>query len=97
MPTNIFQEIDKLHSQWSAMDKATRLAWLAGERLRLNGLANQVALDVQAAGGFLNEAERAYARKLLEMIQAVDEEGTKTLNELRNETVKELAKVLLRY
>lgn len=49
-----------------------------------------------AAGGFLNEAERAYARELLEMIQVVEVEGAKMKNEIRNEAVKELAKFLIR-
>ena len=77
------------------MDKTTRLGWLVGERIRLEGLANQLAQYVRASGGFLNETERAYARELLEMIQAVDAEGAKTLNELRTEAVKELAKHLI--
>ena len=98
MSTNIFQEIDNLHSQWSAMekmDKMTKLGWLMGERMRLNGLANQLALYVRDSGGFANDAEKAYARELLEMIQAVDVEGAKTVDELRNEAVKELAKYLI--
>ncbi len=88
MNNSIFVEIDRLHSQWTAMDKATRLGWLVGERMRLNGLANQLAQYVRAAGGFMNESERAYARDLLDMIQAVEAEGAKTASELRNEAVK---------
>ncbi len=95
MNKNFFVEIDRLHSQWSVMDKATRLGWLAGERMRLNGLANQLAQYVRAAGGFMNESERAYARDLLDMIQAVEAEGAKTASDLRNEAVKELAKHLI--
>lgn len=95
LSTNIYQVIDELHSQWASMDKTTRLGWLVGERIRLEGLANQLAQYVRASGGFLNETERAYARELLEMIQAVDAEGAKTLNELRTEAVKELAKHLI--
>ena len=95
MPTSIFQEIDNLHSQWSAMDKATRLGWLMGERMRLNGLANQLAQYMRDAGGFLNEVEMTYGRELLEMIQTVDAEGAKTVNELRNEAVIELVKRLI--
>lgn len=94
--SNLFQEIDNLHSQWTAMDKASRLGWLMGERLRLNGLVNQLALYVRASGGFVNDAEKAYARELLEMIQEVDAGGSKAVNELRNEAVKELAKLLVR-
>lgn len=96
MKNIIFQEIHSLHSEWSAMDKSSKLGWLMGKTVRLNGLANQLAQHVWAAGGFLNEAERAYARELLEMIQAVEVDGAKMKNEIRNEAVKELAKFLIR-
>ena len=95
MNKNIFVEIDRLHSKWTVMDKATRLSWLAGERIRLNGLANQLAQDALAAGGFMNESERVYARELLDMIQTVDAEGAKTASDLRNEAIKELLKQLI--
>ena len=95
MNNSIFQEIDSLHSQLSVMDNATRLGWLVGKRMQLEGLANQMAQYVQASGGFLNVAEKECACKLLAMIQAVDTEGAKTMNELRNEAIKELAKHLI--
>lgn len=95
MNKNIFVEIDRLHSQWTVMDKAARLNWLVGERMRLNGLANQLAQYVRAAGGFMNESERAYARELLDMLQTVEAEGAKTASDLRNEAIKELLKQLI--
>ena len=93
--TNLFDEISSLHSEWTRLDRATRLGWLAGEKVRLNALANQFARYISVRGGFSNDAEKAYARKLLEMIQAVDTEGAKTVNELRNEAIKELAQHLI--
>lgn len=86
----IFQEIHNLHSEWSAMDKSSRLGWLMGKTMRLNGVANQMAQHVWAAGGFLNEAERAYARELLEMIQAVDVEGAKMRMKSRMKRLRNL-------
>ena len=44
----------------------------------------------------MNDAEREYALELLEMMQAVEAEGAKTVNELRNEAITELAKLLVR-
>lgn len=93
--SNLFQEIDAMRSQWSSMDKGSRLGWLISERLRLNRLANQLELYVRPSGGLVNDAERTYARELLEMIKAVDAEGAKSVNELRNEAIKELAKYLV--
>ncbi len=95
MPTTIFQQIDELHAEWSKMDKSTRLGWLMREKIRLNGMLNQLARYVQFNGGFLNDTERAYARKLLEMYQSVDAEGTKTVQELGAEALKEIARFLI--
>ena len=78
------------------MDKSSRLGWLMGKTMRLNVLANHWAQHVWASGGFLNEAEMAYARELLEMIHAVEAEGATMKNGIRNEAVKELAKPLIR-
>ena len=96
MPTSIFQEIEDLHSQCAAMDKTTRLGWLMGKRMRLNQLAGQLAQYIRINGGFSNDNERAYARKLLEMIQSIDAEGSKTIHELRGEVLTEIAKVLMK-
>jgi hypothetical protein len=61
---NIFQEIDNLHSKWERMDKSAKLGWLAGERMRLNRLANQFAQYISIRGGFANDDERVSASKL---------------------------------
>ena len=94
--TLVFQEINNLHSSWSQMDKSTRSGWLIGERIRLNVLANQLAQYIRINGGFSNDNERAYASKLLEMIQFADAEGSKTIHDLRDEVLKEYAKVLMK-
>lgn len=95
MNKNDFEEIERLHSEWTMMDKTARLGWLTGEKIRLNGLLNQMAQYVYARGGFLNNMEKAYAQKLIEMLQSVETEGAKVSNELKNETLKELTKALL--
>ena len=82
MPITIFQEIDRLHSEWSRMEKAAWLGWLSGEKARLTGLANQFSLYIYAKGGLMNDSERAYAFKFLEMINSVDAEGSKVMNDL---------------
>lgn len=91
----LFQEIDELHAEWSKMDKSARLGWLMREKIRINGLINQLARHVQFNGGFLNDTERAYASKLLEMYQSVDAEGAKTVHELGAEALKEIARFLI--
>ena len=74
------------------MEKAARLGWLSGERARLIGLANQFSLYICTKGELMNDSERAYARKLLEMINSVDAEGSKLMDDLRNDTFKEIIK-----
>lgn len=90
------QEIDNLHSAWSQMEKSAKLGWLTGEKMRLNRLANQFAQYIQIKGGFLNDNERDYARKLLAMIQEVDCEGSKVANDLVNDAFKDIIKGFLK-
>ena len=91
-----FSEIDRLHSEWSRMEKAARLGWLSGEKARLTGLANQFSLYIYAKGGLINDSERAYARKLLDMINSVDAEGSKVMDDLRNDAFKEIVKSIMK-
>ena len=93
MPYTDFSEIDRLHSEWSRMEKAAKLGWLSGEKARLIGLANQFSQYI-AKGGLMNDAERTYACKLFEMINSLDAEGAKAMNELRNDALKEIFKRL---
>lgn len=92
----IFEEIDRLHSEWSTKDKTARLGWLIGEKMRLSKLLNQLAQYVYIRGGEMNNIEKAYAQKLIEMLQSVDAEGTKVGNELVNDALKELSKALMK-
>lgn len=96
MNKNDFSEIERLHSEWTMMDKTARLGWLTGERMRLNRLLNQMAQYVYARGGFLNNMEKAYAQELIEMLQSIEIEGAKVSNELKNEALKDLTKALLK-
>lgn len=91
-----FQEIDSLHSELERMDKSARLEQLAIEKIRLNRLVNQFAQYLSVKGGFANDNERAYASKLLEMINAVDAEGAKVANDLAKDAFKDMLKTLMR-
>ena len=96
MPTTDFSEIDNLHSEWSRMEKAARLGWLSGEKARLTGLANQFSLYIYAKGGLMSDSESVYARKLLDMISSVDAEGSKVMDDLRNDAFKEIVNSLMK-
>ena len=73
-----------------------RMGWLAGERMRLNRIANRFALFISVRGGFANDEEKAYASRLLEMISAVDAEGSKVANDLAKDAFKELIKSMMK-
>ena len=92
-----FSEIERIHSEWSKMDNTAKLTWLTKEKIRLNGLASQMAQYASANGGFMNKAERANARKLIDMLNSVDAEGAKVMNHLRNDAFRELAKEVLKH
>ena len=96
MPYTDFSEIDRLHSEWSRMEKAARLGWLSREKIRLNRLANQFAQYIAINGGLMNNSERVYARKLLDMINSVDAEGSKVMDDLRNDAFKDMIKSIMK-
>lgn len=86
------QTIDQLHSQLSMMDKATKLVWLKQQQNQLNALASQLSFNISLRGGRMTDAEKQYAHKLLEMINAVNAEGTKVSNEFKCDILKEILK-----
>ena len=94
MTNNILQEIERLHSECLKMDKVSRIGYLLGERQRLNTIANKMATYISYKGGRMTPTERVQAQKLLEMIDAVNEEGRRTSNELVNEAVFGLMKMM---
>lgn len=96
MSNNFFQEIDSLNSELERMDKSAKLGWLIGKKMRLNKLANQFAQYIAIRGGFANDDERTYAGMLLEMINKVDVEGAKKANDLANDAIKEIAKMMIK-
>lgn len=55
-----------------------------------------MAQYVYIRGGEMNNIEKAYAQKLLDMLQSVEIEGAKVSNELKNEALKDLTKALLK-
>lgn len=93
MPNIDFSEIERLHSAWSRMDKMARLAYLKGQWDRLNQMAYQYGMYLKNRTS-ITQAERQYAQYLVEMINSVDAEGAKVMNELRNDALKDIIKPL---
>ena len=93
MNNNLFKEIERLHSEWSRMGKMTRLAYLKGQWNSLNQMACQYRMYLKNRTS-ITQAERQYAQYLIDMIYSVDAEGTKLMNDLRNDFLKEIVKRL---
>ena len=89
MPNTDFSEIERLHSEWSKMDKVARLAYLKGQWNSLNQMAYQYGMYLQNRTSTTQD-ERQYAQYLIDMIDSVDAEGTKLMEDLRNDAFKEL-------
>ena len=93
MPNTDFSEIERLHSEWLRMDNVARLAYLNGQWDSLNQMAYQYGMYLKNRTS-ITQTERQYAQYLVDMINSVDAEGTKVMNDLRNETFKEIVKRL---
>lgn len=93
---NIFHEIDSILSEMERTDKATRMGWLMGEKMRLNRLANELALYSIRNGG-LTTSEKAYAGQLLDMISLVESQAAELNREISNDIRKEITKAILGY
>ena len=70
-----------------------RLAYLKGQWDRLNQMAYQYGMYLKNRTS-ITQAERQYAQYLVEMINSVDAEGAKVMNELRNDALKDIIKPL---
>lgn len=93
--SNLLQSISHLHSECSKMDKVARLGYLRGQWNRLNQMAYQYATYLRGRVGITPE-EREYAQRLVEMINAVEAEGVKVENDLKNDALKELMKAVMK-
>lgn len=89
-----FSEIERLHSEWSRMDKMARLAYLKGQWDSLNQMTYQYGMYLKNRTG-ITPAERQYAKYLVDMINSVDAEGAQLKDDLRNDALKEIIKRFL--
>ena len=85
MTYSVFEDIEKIHSCWSMMDKVARMAYLKGEKKRLDDMAYQYGLYLRSKGSLITEEERMKGKHLIEMIDAVQSEGEKVYSEFNNE------------
>ena len=91
----MLEEIETLHAECSKLDKVTRILFLKGQWNRLNRCAVQMS-EYLRLKGTISPEERVLAQKLIEMINEVSAEGTKTQNELARDCFVDILKRLMR-
>ena len=74
-------------------DKFSRLTYLRNEYQRLERMANDFGMYIQNKGGDVTLEERAQARHLLDLMNAVQSEGVEVSRDFSIEIQKELVKV----
>lgn len=98
MPNDIFEDIERIHSCSSMMDKMARIAYLRGEWKRLDNIAFQLGRSCQAKGYFTPEEQQS-ANHILQMMDAVQSDGQRLQSEFSaewwNEWRKEISKAMI--
>lgn len=92
---NLFEDIERLRSECSLMDKAAKVAYLRGRLQQLNNLANQMTYYLRSKG-YTTDVERQQALWLVDAINAVQHEEQKESRKLANERLQEIIKMMLR-
>ena len=95
MPNTPFEDIERLRSECSLMDKAAKVAYLRGQLQQLNNMAYQMTLYLRNKG-YTTEAEKQQALCLIDAINTVQNEGQQVSRELAKEGLMEIVKRLMR-
>ena len=93
MPS-LFENIERLRSECSMMDKAAKVAYLRKRLQQLNNMAYQMTMYLRSKG-YTTYAEKQQAMWLIDAINAVQNEGQQASRELANEGLMELVKRMM--
>ena len=88
---DVFEEIGRIHSACSMMDKASKILYLKGLWNSLNQYAIQMS-DYFRKRSTITLGERECAQKLIDMMNEVQAEGLRTQRELAGEYLSEIVK-----
>lgn len=95
MSNNPFEDLERLRSECSMMDKAAKIVYLKGRLQQLNNMAYQMTLYLRSKG-YTTDAEKQQAMWLIDAINAVQNEGQQASRELANEGLMELLKRMMK-
>lgn len=88
-------DISKIYSQWSLMDKLSKLAYLSKEMQALDKIASQLSASYNRKGYFTS-TEKICVNNILEMYNFYQDNQMKLNRELKNECLKELMKNMMK-
>ena len=83
MSNTPFEDLERLRSECSMMDKAAKIVYLRGRLQQLNDMAYQMTLYLRSKG-CTTDTEKQQAMWLIDAINAVQNEGQQASRELAN-------------
>ena len=95
MSNTPFEDLERLRSECSMMDKAAKVVYLRGRLQQLNDMAYQMTMYLRSKG-YTTDAEKQQAMWLIDAIKAVHKEGQQASRELANEGLMEMVKRMMR-
>ena len=72
MTYSIIEEIERMYSCWSMMDKVARMAYLKGGKKRLDDMAYRYGSYLRSKGSQITDEERTNGMHLIEISQNID-------------------------
>lgn len=93
MANNILEQLDELYSRWSILDKV-------GKEMQLKRMWNQMSaaynylFQVYQNRGYLTLSEANYANQISQMLITLQNQKMKVDQDLANEMLKHLAKMM---
>ena len=92
---NMFDTIEKIHSEASLLDKVARVGYLRGQYAKLSQMAREMEVYFRVKKT-MTSYERTQAQHLIEMLTEVQAEGIQAQQELGKEVLKGIVAELLR-
>ena len=83
MSNNSFEDLERLRSECSLMDKVTKVVYLKGRLQQLNNKAYQMTLYLQSKG-HTTDAAKQKVKWLIDAINAVQNKEQQSSRELAN-------------
>lgn len=95
MANNIFEQFDEAYSRWSILDKVGKEMQLERLWQHTSAACNYLFLVYQNRG-YLTPQEANYANQISQMLKALQSQKMKVDQELSNEMMKHLVKMIVK-